>query len=997
MELPRVEFKVLGPLEVLAGGHSLPLGGPKQRLLLATLLVNAGTALSADRLCDAIWGAGPPASAQANVRSYVAALRRVLNPAAGDDRLSQGHRGYQLRVEPDELDLRRFEDLAAHGHRALADGELREAACVLGKALDQWRGGAFDGLAHHDALHLEAARLDEARLTALEHYAEARLALGEHRELLGLLSEQAARHPLRESLWAKLMTAQYRSHHPGDALKSYALARTALREELGLEPGDELRHLHRAVLTRDPALGTAPPVRPTRPVPAWRPVSRLPPDTADFVGRDLLMSRAAALLEPAAAPPPASTPATAPTAAPVVVLTGPPGVGKTALATRLAHLLRHSFPDGLLFQRLDGARGTRRPPGAILADLLLSVGVAGSSIPEATVDRAALFRSVLSGRRVLLLLDDAHDEAQIRPLLPGLPGCAVLVTSRQRPAGPPDAHLIDVAPFDDEESLLLLRRTAGHRRLAAEPEATEWVLAGCAGLPLALRVAGAALAARPHWRVSCLAERIADARTEHPGLTAEDLAVQACVTAAYRALAPDAARAFRALGTLPSPEFPEWATAALLGLDDADPTTGALLDALLEAHLVRIDRVDAQGRPRYRMHELPHAHAAGRALAEESPEWRRAAVVRVLDGWLTRIRAAGDQLIRGGTGDAVRGGATDLVGWLEGERAGLVAVVEFAARSGFAPQAADLAHAMEEICHLRNWWGEWDRVAQAALDSGTAAGDPVAVAVAQGSLARASAVRGRVDDAVTRWAAAIEELDALGESHHAARLRTHRAFAVADRGMADLAHDDARAAAAAMDRLGDAHGHVLALRSLGYALVALDRQAEAAAALEPALEAAERLGHPLLLADVLQLLAVAELGRGRFGRAARRTQRALAGYRMVRHRPGEAYALLTLGRMHVGLGPDQAPRALAPLGEAAAIFADLGERRGETLTSYWLGRTHAALGDPGRATSHLAAALAGCRGLGMAYWADRARLAISDLARAGAYPGPGNGGLPARR
>ncbi|GHG61217.1 AfsR/SARP family transcriptional regulator [Streptomyces griseocarneus] len=1000
MELPRVEFKVLGPLEAVADGRTLPLGGPRQRTLLATLLVNADIPVTADRLCDAIWGQAPPASAQANVRSYVAALRKTLGPGSGEDRLGLGHRGYQLRVRPDELDLHRFEDLAARGRKALAAADHNRAACHLREALDLWRGDAFDGVAHNEALHIEAVRLEEARLTVVEDYAEARLALGEHREAAAMLREQTALHPLRESLWAKLMLAQYRSHRPGDALRSYALARAALREELGLEPGDELRRLHRAVLVRDPALGTAPaPVRPARPLPAWRTVSQLPADIADFVGRDLVMSRAAALLEPTAAPPVAApAPGVPSPAAPVVILTGPPGVGKTALAVRLAHLLRHAFPDGRLFLRLDGTRGPRRPAGAVLAELLRSLGVAASSLPEVTVDRAAMLRLLLSGRKVLVVLDDARDEDQIRPLLSGIPGCAVLVTGRTRPAVAAGAHIVDVAPLDDAESRLLLRRTAGPHRLEAEPEATDWVVAGCAGLPLALRVAGAALAVRPHWRVSCLADRLAGAH-DTPADPApddsapDDPAVRAAVATAYRGLPADAARAFRAIGLLPSPRFPGWALAALLDADDHDGSHGgapsAVLDVLLDAHLVQAEGADAQGRPRYRTHDLLHAYAAERALAEEPPHWRREATARVLDACLTRVRAAGDQLIRGEPGDLVRGGPGDLVGWLESERDGLVTLVEFAAATGHGPHVAALASALEDVCHLRNWWDEWDRVARAALDRAEADGDPVAVAVAQGSLARARAVRGHVDDAVTRWEQAVERLDALGEPHHAARLRTHRSFAVADRGMAELAHDDARSAAEAMSRLGDAHGRILALRSLGYALVCLGRQAEAVLALEPALETAERLGHPLLLADVLQLLAVAEIGRGRLGRAARQTHRALAGYRMVRHRPGEAYALVTLGRIHVRLGSDQAPRALGPLAEAASIFTELGERRGEALTSYWLGKAHAALGETARATSRLAEALTGFRVLRMPFWAETARRELGDLARAATPPGRG--------
>ncbi|WP_058043116.1 AfsR/SARP family transcriptional regulator [Streptomyces roseifaciens] len=1017
MVLARVEFKVLGPLAAVADGRVLPLGGPKQRTLLAMLLVNANTAVSADRLCDAVWGEAPPASAQANLRSYAAVLRKVLSPASGpedgrdrggpapgsgEDRLSQGNGGYCLRVFPGEVDLHRFEVLVARGRVALGAGERRAAADALQEALDLWHGSPFEGVAHHDVLLGEVARLEESRLAAFEDYAEARLALGEPREVVGLLRAETARYPLRESLWAKLMTAQYRCHHPGDALQSYALARSALRDELGIEPGDELRRLHHAVLTRDPELGAPPPpaapAQPARPADLWQPTVQVPSDDSDFVGRSRLIEHVAGLLRPGP-----ERPRTTPCAVPVAILTGLPGVGKTALATRLAHHLRNEFPDGRLFLHLDGTRGPQRPPGVILADLLLSLGVAGSSIPEATEDRAALYRSLLADRKVLVLLDDARDEAQIRLLLPGTPGSAALVTSRARLAGLTDARLIDVDPFDDEESQDLLRRIVGPQRLAAEPEATGRILAACAGLPLALRVAAARLASRPDWQVRRLADRLADERGVLAELTVGDLAVRTCVAASYHGLAPDAARAFRAVGLLPSPEFPGWALSALLDADGSAATGSAggseggsaagscssavvaadrATDALIDANLVQIESVGAHGQPRYRMHDLLHAYAAERAGADEPRSWRRAAVARVLDGWLARVRTAGGQLIRRGTGGHRPGEAGDLVGWLESERTNLVTAVGFAAGAGYGPQTAGLAAALEDVCHLRNWWDEWEQVARVALDRATADGDPVAAAVAQGSLARACAVRGRVDDAMTRYASAIEQLDALGEEHHAARLRIHRSFAIADRGMAGLAHDDAASAAAVMNRLGDKHGQVMALRSLAFALACQEREAEAVDALEPAVATAERLGHPLALADVLQLLAWAEIGHGRAERAARHLHRALAEYRAVRHRPGEAYALLALGRMHTELGgPGQAAWALAPLDEAAAVFAELGERRGEALTALWLGSTHAALGDTGRAVSHLTTALSGFRSLRMPFWAERAQQELAGLTR----------------
>jgi DNA-binding SARP family transcriptional activator len=970
-----VEFRVLGRVEAIGVSGTIPLGGPKQRMLLAALLLNANTAVTTDRLCEVLWAGSPPASAQANVRSYAAGLRRALNAASGGDRLSPGHQGYLLRVQSGELDLRLFDDLVARGRAAMANGDHRSAAERLRTALGLWRGVAFDGLAHHDALHIEASRLEEARLSVFEDHAAVRLALGEHEELVPLLQAQTAVHPLRERLWSLLMTAQYHCGRPGDALRSYARARRALLDELGLEPGAELRQLHQAALARNlsPDVGSPPaPVRlGARPRSAgvW-PICQLPAEIPDFVGREKLLTRAATLLVPSNAK--GST-----TVVPVVILTGLPGVGKTAAATHLAHRLRGTFPDGQLYVQLDGGRGPRRTPAAVLADLLLSIGVPGSAIPRAESQRAALFRSKLADRRVLVVLDDVLDASQIRPLLPGGGGCAVLITSRARLTAIPGAHLLDVEPLDDTDGSTLLDRIAGARRFATEPEATGRLLVDCAGLPLALRVAGARLVGHPHRPVRWLADRLADEQRRLGELRAGDLAVRACVATAYHGLTPDAARMFRALGLLPTGEFPSWTPAALMsgaaGYEEPDDRVDDILDTLIHANFIRADRVDPAGRPRYRMHDLLRAYAAERAAEEESSAQQREIVGRVLDGWLHRVRGAGEEL--------VRAGADAQFAWLEYERSSLVATVEFAARSGHGEQASELAAALDDICHLRNWWDDWERMAQAVLARALADGDRRRIAMAQGSLARAGAGRGRAEEAVRWFASAIEQSDALGERRQAAYLRVYCSFAIADRGMAADAYTDASAAVTVLSALGDLHGTVLALRSLGSALFCQRREAEAARVLERALEAAERLGQPLALADVLQALAVTEIALGRYPAAARHLDRALTHYRRVRHRTGEAYALYTIGRLRLAQDPEQAAEALGLLTQVAEVFSELGERRGEALTAFMQGRAYAALGDRERARGCFDAALPAFRALRMPDWEKRTRHEIGNLSR----------------
>lgn len=972
-----MEFRVLGPVRAVGVCEMLPLGGPKPRTLLAALLLDMNTAVTADRLCEMLWAGSPPASAHANVRSYAAGLRRVLNAASGGDRLSHGHQGYRLRVQPDELDLRLFDDLAARGRAAIAEGDHWSAAERLRAALGLWRGAAFDGLSHHFALHMEASRLEESRISVFEDYAAARIALGEYEELVPVLRAQTAVHPLRERLWGLLITAQYHCGRAGDALHSYARARRTLRDELGLDPGTELRRLHQAVLARDLSQVTGPPrsnpVRqldppttdPARPGPrsrsaeAW-PICQLPTLIPDFVGREKLLTHAATLLAPSNAERPAMV-------VPVVILTGLPGVGKTAAVTHLAHRLRGAFPDGQLYVQLDSARGPRRTSAAVLADLLLSIGVPGSAIPVAESQRAALFRSKLAHRRVLVVLDDVMDTSQIQYLLPGSGGCAVLITSRARLTAIPGAHLLDVEPLDETDGRTLLDRIAGARRFATEPEATGRLLVGCAGLPLALRVAGARLAGSPHRPVRWLAERLADEQRRLGELRAGDLAMRACVATAYHGLAPDAARLFRALGLIPTGEFPSWIPAVIMsgvaGDEEPDDSVDDILDALIHANLIRAHHVDPEGRPRYRIHDLLRAYAAERAAEEESPARRREIVGRVLDGWLHRVPVAGEQLLRTG--------ADTATAWLEYERPSLAATVEYAARSGHGGQASELVAALDDICHQRTWLDDWERMARAVLERALAEGDRRRIAMAQGSLARAGVARGRADEAMRWFIPAIRQLDELGEQRQAAYLRVHSSFAIADRGMTEDAYTDASVAVAVLNSLGDLRGTVLALRSLGAVLFHQHREAEAARVLERALEAAERLRQPLALADALQALAVTELMLGRYPAAARRLDRALTHYRRVRHRPGEAYALYTIGRLRLAWDPERAAEAFGPLTQAAEMFSELGERRGEALTAFMRGRAYAALGDRERARDSFAVALPAFRALRMLDWETR--------------------------
>jgi DNA-binding SARP family transcriptional activator len=505
-----LEYRLLGPVEAWWGGMPVRLGGPKPRALLAVLLLRAGQVVPADALVDAIWGEEPPDTARALVQSYVSALRRALPGEAGET-IQTRSPGYVLEPGPGRVDLVRFEELTAQGRRAAAEGDHRSAARALREALALWRGPALGGVG--GALRGEAVRLEEARQAALEERISAELEIaGQEADLATELTALVAAHPTRERLRGQLMLALYRLGRQADALAVYGEGRAVLADELGIDPGPELNRMHEAVLRADP--GLLPGRRAVGPTPAARtggaprPVSLLPPALGDFTGRETESAQVAEWL-------------TGPRGAmPVVVVSGPAGVGKSALAVQAAHRVAERYPDGQLYAELHGF-SEPVPPGEVLGRLLRALG---ADPPEDPAERGDLFRSLVAGRRVLLVLDDAGSESQVRPLLPGSASCGVLVTSRTRLGGLVGARRTDLDVLDDVCGLELLARVIGTTwGDPREESAARRIVDLCGGLPLALRIAGARLAIRRHWTPSMLADRLADEHRRLDELSVGDL------------------------------------------------------------------------------------------------------------------------------------------------------------------------------------------------------------------------------------------------------------------------------------------------------------------------------------------------------------------------------------------------------------------------------------------------------------------------------------------
>ncbi|MQA82543.1 MAG: tetratricopeptide repeat protein [Streptosporangiales bacterium] len=709
-----VYFSVLGPLRVVRDGRDVPIPAAKERGLLAALLLDANRWLTTERLIDHLWGDDPIPSARQTLIVYVHRLRGAL----GRDRIPGADHGYRIKVGPGELDLADFESLTERADEAERRGELSFASDLLHEALGLWRGEPLTDVSS-ESLHSEVVQpLTQRRLAVTERRYELELALGRSRDTAVELRRIVAEHPLRERLWGLLIRALYASGRRAEALAAYREVAAHLAGELGIDPGAELQELHQSVLTgtlataEAPAQGTETPVV-TPPVVSPR---QLPAAPAGFVGRQTSVDRLLSWFG-------------ADAEAPTVHLHGPPGVGKSALAVHIGHLLVDRFPDGQLFVDLRGFSAEQAlRPADVLPRFLRTLGVPAEQVPADVDEQAAMFRSRLAGRRVLVVLDNAATPEQVRPLLPGEPGCGVIVTSRNQLR--PLVALDGAKPFPldvltEQEATALLADRVDAARVSAEPEALARIAESCGRLPLALRVAGANLALRPH-------ERVADYATELDKggrllrLWAGDdrSAVQAAFHLSYTALDPDARRLFRQLGLIPGADFTTEAAAALTGGTDVRRP----LDTLVAASLLQQQAVD-----RYRLHDLVRDYASQRVLDEDG---RAAAAgarqqlfdwyVRKTDAALLPQTAAHYRLPRPQPDDALV--ARTGVEWIDVELANLSATVAHCAEHGPHLVVWHLTDALRPHFAASGNGSEYAGMTAVALSLAEREGDPLITA-----------------------------------------------------------------------------------------------------------------------------------------------------------------------------------------------------------------------------------------------------------------------------
>jgi DNA-binding SARP family transcriptional activator/tetratricopeptide (TPR) repeat protein len=944
-----VEFRILGPLEVFDGSEPLDLGGMRQHVVLATLLLSAGSVVPTGRLQEAIYGEDLPPTSRSQVHIAISALRRLFAVRGYADAIVTQGNGYVLRLADGWLDSRRFDELVAGARRAADAGRLEEAVAGYRDGERLWRGPALEGI-DSVAIEAAAARLDEQRIAAREDRLALELDLGRHHEIAGELTELVRAYPLRERLRAQLMLALYRCDRAAEALQAYQHARRTMVDELGIEPGSRLQQLEREILTGDPALDppagharVRPPAGPVQP--AMSAVPRLlPGDIADFTGRAEQVEQIRRGLS-------AGPGALAGGVVPIVVITGQGGVGKTSLAVHAAHALAGDFPDGQLFADLHGATSHPVGPAQALDRFLRALGVPGAQVPDGLDERAEMFRNGLAGKRVLLVLDDASRESQVTPLLPGTASAAVIVTSRSRLAGLPGACQIDVRVFDPAVSLDLLGRIVGTERVGGQRQAAAAVAEQCGYLPLALRIAGARLSARPHWSVGQLAQRLADETRRLDELRHGDLHVRASISLSYEGVGEDARRLFRLLGVLESPVFSGWMSAPLL--DMQYERSMDLLDDLVSAQLVESTGDGSGALGLYRFHDLIRAFAREHLAGEETAVARQAALQRVLGAMLHVAEQVRAHVPSGHVDldrhvprwpmpdELISEMLTDTLAWLDRERPALVAGVHQAAHAGLAGLCWNLASVSETFFDYRDYVDDLLDVCETALQASRKAGDLRGTAAMLLARGEQHWVRQRIGSASRDLEAALRLFRESGDDHGAALAMYNLASVARLAGRADDARAKLQQALSALRAAGDAESVAHVLQKL--AQLALDgaRPDEARELLAEALALCQ--GRPMgrVAAQVRFRLGETELLRSQPGRAAEWFEQALVLVRAVGDVAGEAYVLQGLGLAKVRQGDLTAARAA--LLRAAEVAEAAGDRMVHTQAH--LGQAELELAD----------------------------------------------------
>ncbi|MFC4631348.1 BTAD domain-containing putative transcriptional regulator [Promicromonospora alba] len=990
-------FQLLGHVSARGEGGEVPLGSARQRAVLAALLVEPGTHVSLDQLVDRVWGTTPPRSARQTLHSYVSRLRSVLDDHDGP-LLERRSGGYVLEADDATVDLQRFRVLVAQARQADDD----RAGALWQEAMGLWQGRPFADL-DSDWLRSTAVRLEAERLAAVLDHNDLLLRSGEHAGVLPGVAAAAEKHPLDERLAGQLMLALYRCGRQSDALAHYRLLQERLADELGSDPGPELRELHQRILRHDaepaapdgtsdadrsaPASGpsSAASSRPASDATAGRlpRPAQLPLDVTGFTGRSDDLRRLDELLLPGADEGRAGRTVV------ITAIRGTAGVGKTALAVHWAHRVAHDFPDGQLYVNLRGydPEQPMRPTDA-LARFLAALGVPERDIPLDDDERAARYRSELAERQMLIVLDNAGSVAQVRPLLPGSGASTVVVTSRDSLAGLVAVHgaqRIDLDLLPAADAADLLRRLIGPR-VDADPVAAELLAEQCARLPLALRVAAVLVTSQPDRPLADVVAELADRQERLELLDAGGdpyAAVHAVFSWSIQQLPEQAARTFRRLGLHPGPDLDQYVAAALTGL--AASAARRVLETLVSAHLLH--RTSSY---RYGMHDLLRAYAARLAATEDTAGERAEAEQRLFAYYQAAAIVAVDVLypnegdhrrVAGSAGVEIRelAGPDAARGWLETEWLCVLAIAEHAADVG----ASDFIHGFAQTVngysgqtHFADVLTINGHALRAAERAGDLAGQAQALRQLAAGYTRLSAYEASIDYARR----ALVKFRQVGDLDGEALTLTNLGSTENIRGHYRDARGYHRASLAVFRRTKDRHGQAMALNNLGVSEARLGNLAESVGVQHQALAIFQELGSRFSEAVTLGNIAGVEMRRERLPEAADLLQRSISIAEEMGSDRSRANSLDTLGSLHLRLGePDRARECFQ---QALAHFVLSGERSSQAWSTNGLGEVALFTGDAAGAVARHTEALALAGADGARHQQARAHAGIGHAHRA---------------
>jgi pentatricopeptide repeat protein len=927
VQVAGIEFGLLGPVEILQDGQRKGPTTAQQRCVLAMLLLDLGRVVSTGRLVSALWDASPPASARNSVRVHVTKLRKLLAADPTVEIVTVGE-GWRLACDRERVDLYRFRDLV----RAGGEG-AEETGRLLREALSLWRGPALADAAGDRLVRAVAEGLEDERLAAVEDRIAWDLRSGADRGAVSELSVLVAEHPLRERPAGLLMSALRRGGRVAEGLEVFHRMRKRLVEELGIEPSAALRNEYQRLL-RTADEGEDPPGE--APLPR-----QLPGDVAVFAGRAAHLSHLDGLLDRATR---AGTML-------VATVAGIPGSGKTTLAVHWAHRVRDRFPDGQLYVNLRGfdASGDAVDPAEAVLQFLGALGVPAAAIPADTDARSAMYRSLLADRRMLVVLDNARDEAQVRELIPGSAGCCVLVTGRTELAGlvARGAHPLALDVFDPAESRDLLMRRLGPARVRREPEAAAQIIERCAGLPLSLTMVAARAAVQPDFALASLAAELESSEVVLDAFESPDATIdlRTVFSWSYLRLSTEAAQLFRLLGLHWGPDFGAGAAASLAGVP-----VPAVMRWLRE--LCRMQLVAEHAPGRFDLHDLLAAYAAELAEAIDDPQTRWEATRRVLDHYLHTADAAArllaphrrpiriDEPVAATVVDAPEG-KDGALAWFDAERPALVRSLHSAPDGAHRPMADryrwQLAWFLSTHQRRMGLGAEWIATQRLAVSAAHRTGDTLAKAVAHHGLAAAHVRFGDHEEAESHLRAALRHFEELGDRGGQANVHAELCL------IAEAAQDYAAAFASAQRSLdmyredGNEHGQVRALNNIGYIHAANGEHARALEAIRHALRISREIGDADGEATILDSLGFTYTGLGEYDRAIDCYRKAAALLHQCGERVRAASALDRLGDAHLAAGDRAA--ASGVWRRALRVFDDLGHPKAETLRAKLIAMT----------------------------------------------------------